>query len=259
MAITFDLMVAPNGARLMPSDHASIPITVSDIMDTAVACEQAGATSIHVHVRDSQGRHSLDQSLYAEATEGIQSRTSLQIQISTEAAGVFDVSAQQECLEQVMTRDASVSLRELERESDRMGAIYKTAYDRGIDVQHILYSADEVTRLLTYYEDGQIPEGSRRAIFVLGRYNSDQQSASTDLLPFLDAMGSGALTWSVCAFGQAEQDCLMAALDNGGNARIGFENNRLAPDGSVFPNNAASVASFVERAAAAGFRPERRP
>jgi uncharacterized protein (DUF849 family) len=70
-------------------------------------------------------------------------------------------------------------------------------------------------------------------------------------------MGDNQLRWSVCAFGQAEHDCLLAALELGGHARIGFENNCLAPDGQVFDSNEASVAAFVDRAAKAGFSPVR--
>ena len=37
------LMVAPNGARPMKKDHAAVPITISEIVETAKACYEAGA------------------------------------------------------------------------------------------------------------------------------------------------------------------------------------------------------------------------
>lgn len=253
----FDLMVAPNGARLQKTDHPAIPITKAEIVETARRCEEAGATALHLHVRDEAGRHSIDPSRYTAVIEELVEATTLKTQVSTEAAGIFDVAAQYACLSSVAAAEASVSLREISRSPALFSATYAVAAQRGMDVQHILYSPEEVSGLLRKFDDGEIPERNRRALFVLGRYAQDQQSSVADLTPFLNSLGGSELTWSVCAFGQAEQACLLAALDHGGHARIGFENNRLAPDGRVFESNEASVAAFVERAAQAGFSPER--
>lgn len=257
MPTPFDLMVAPNGARLQKTDHPAVPISNDEIVEAACRCERAGATSVHVHVREQKGLHSLDAARYGEVVRSLTERTKLRIQISTEAADIFDVAAQLRCLSEVPASDASVSLREISRAPELFEKLYATAVQREIDVQHILYSPEEVTELLRRFENGSIPEQNRRAIFVLGRYAADQQSDVADLSPFLKAKGNNNLNWSVCAFGRAEQECLMAALEEGGHARIGFENNRTAPNGSLFESNEASVAAFVERAARAGFRPAR--
>ena len=256
MPDTFDLMVAPNGARLTQKDHPRLPITAVELAQTAKACADAGATSIHAHVRDHRGKHSLDPTLYADAVREIAKQTSIPVQFSTEAAGIFDVPAQRHCLENPATRDASVSLREIARAPDSFSDTYRAADEKGVDIQHILYDTTDLQELLDRFDTGEIPQQSRRAIFVLGRYTPGQVSTPSDLDPFLKTMGAAALNWSVCAFGQNEQACLMAALQAGGNARIGFENNRLTPDGTIFPDNAASVAAFVELADKAGFSPK---
>jgi len=253
----FDLMVAPNGARLQKADHPALPITQAEIVETARRCEEAGATAIHVHVRDEAGQHSIEPHRYSVVIEELVQATTLRIQASTEAAETFDVAAQFLCLSNVAAAEVSISLREISRSPHLFSETYAVAAHRSIDVQHILYSADEVTELLQKFDAGEIPEQNRRAIFVLGRYSQEQQSSVSDLKPFLSSMGGNHLLWSVCAFGQAEQDCLLAALDHGGHARIGFENNRLSPDGRVFESNEASVSAFVERAAKAGFSPAR--
>jgi uncharacterized protein (DUF849 family) len=190
-------------------------------------------------------------------TKKIAQATTLEIQVSTESAGIFDVHAQYGCLSNLSDTDASISLREIARSPEMVKKTYATAAKRGVDIQHILYDADEVTALLRKFDEGEIPEQNRRAIFVLGRYAQNQQSSVTDLASFIGSMGDNQLRWSVCAFGQAEHDCLLAALELGGHARIGFENNRLAPNGQIFDSNEASVAAFVDRAAKAGFSPER--
>ena len=56
----------------------------------------------------------------------------------------------------------------------------------------------------------------------------------------------------VIAFGKREQECVLAAVGAGGNARIGFENNLYLPDGSVAENTAALVQSLAARLEADG-------
>lgn len=256
MSTAFDLMVAPNGARLTQSDHPALPLTTREIAHTAMACAKEGATAVHAHIRDARGQHSLDAALYHHLMRDIAAISSIHVQFSTEAAGIFDVATQRACLEAAPSQDASIALREIARDPANLRAIYHAAADKGIDMQHIVYDTHDLVALLDHFETGSIPMQSRRVLCVLGRYSHDLTSTPQDLDPFLKAMSGHDLNWMVCAFGRHEQDCLMAALDAGGHARIGFENNRLTPDGSILPDNAASVASFVERAAKSGFSPK---
>lgn len=253
----FDLMVAPNGARKTAADHPALPLTAEALAATARACEAAGATAIHVHVRDAAGRHTLDGDIYRAAIAAIRASSRLRIQITTEAAGQVDVAAQIDCLREGLAPEASVALREMERAPDRLAEAYKVAEGAGTEVQHILYAPEDVTRLLGRLEAGTIPERFTSVLFVLGRYTAAQQSAPEDLDPFLEALGQAPLRWSICAFGIREQDCLLHAIRSGGNVRIGFENNHLAPDGTRWADNAAAVAALVEAAAREGFAPKR--
>ncbi|MCI2399655.1 3-keto-5-aminohexanoate cleavage protein [Aliiroseovarius subalbicans] len=257
MGTAFDLMVAPNGARLGKADHPAVPCTAEELSRTAAACAAAGAGAIHLHVRDADGHHALDANLYDKAIAAVAQRTPIRVQMSTEAVGIFDVPTQIECLRAVKAPDASIALREITRRPDLLTEAYKVVEANGTDVQHILYDAADLELLLQYFDQGLIAPRSRRVLFVLGRYSEHQVATPDDLTPFLAVPGARDLTWSVCAFGPKEHDCLMAALNTGGHARIGFENNTIAADGTPYPDNAASVAAFVETAARAGFQPRR--
>jgi 3-keto-5-aminohexanoate cleavage enzyme len=77
-------MVAPNGARKMRADHPALPLSLPELVTTAVACHKAGAGGIHAHVRDAEGRHVLDAGLYAELlAELAQVTPDLMVQITT--------------------------------------------------------------------------------------------------------------------------------------------------------------------------------
>ena len=49
----------------------------------------------------------------------------------------------------------------------------------------------------------------------------------------------------VCAFGPLEYDIMVKAAENGGHARIGFENNLYLKDGTLAPDNAALIKQFA--------------
>jgi uncharacterized protein (DUF849 family) len=61
------ITIAPNGARKTKVDHPALPMTPSEIADAAATCRDAGASMIHLHVRDRQGRHTLDPDAYRAA------------------------------------------------------------------------------------------------------------------------------------------------------------------------------------------------
>ena len=257
MKTSFELMVAPNGARLTKLDHPKLPISIEEISETALGCAKAGANAIHLHIRDSNNHHSLDTHIYKKTVEAIKSKTSIHLQISTEAAGIFDVNEQKKCLENSPVNDVSVALNEIEQSPASIKEIYNTAKSNSIDIQHILYNDKDLKRLLKYFEDGIIPEHTRRVLFVLGKYNVDQISFPKDINPFLRMLGNQKLNWSVSAFGLNEHKCLLEALNLGGNVRIGFENNTKSEDGTIFANNESSIEKFIKAADRIGFKPRR--
>src|ERR1700755_3626066 len=85
------IMVAPNGARKGHAEHPNLPITIEATAKDALDCQAAGAQAVHLHVRDDQGRHTLDASRYLAATEAVRKLTGpdFPIQITTEAVGMF--------------------------------------------------------------------------------------------------------------------------------------------------------------------------
>lgn len=80
------ITVAPVGAELAPDAHPALPTTPEALVETGAACERAGARVIHVHVRDAQGRPSMDVGIFREALEGLRERTELIVQFTTGGA-----------------------------------------------------------------------------------------------------------------------------------------------------------------------------
>lgn len=243
-------MVAPNGARRGRGDHPALPVTCDQIAQTAAACFHAGADALHLHVRDGQGGHSLDAGLYREAMAEIAALVpQMPIQITTEAAGIFDVAAQLACLRDLRPGWASISVREIARAPELVGQVYGLCADQGTRVQHILYDTADIAQMTAWRQAGLIRPDQDELLFVLGRYSDGQQSSPADLAPFRAALPD-ARNWMVCAFGDQEHACLAAAAAQGGRLRVGFENSLTGADGVPHSDNAASVAalrSLLER------------
>ena len=137
------ITVAPNGARLQKADHAALPMSTRELAQTARACHAAGADAVHLHVRDAQGRHSLDPDQYRTAIAAVsQAAPGMGIQITTEAAGRYDVAEQLHLLQTLKPAAASIAIREMARAPGLVPEIYATASTCQTHVQHILYGPD---------------------------------------------------------------------------------------------------------------------
>jgi 3-keto-5-aminohexanoate cleavage enzyme len=243
--------VAPNGARRQAADHAAIPLTVQAIGRAAAVCAEAGASLFHLHVRDEAGSHSLDADRYRAAIREIRQEAGKQlvVQVTTEAAGRFSREAQMATVRSLRPEAISAALRELAPEGAESEAadFFHGLRASNIHVQHILYSAEELTRLHELRQRGVVPAGPASVLFVLGRYADKTAAAPADLLPFLTAhWESGPADWMARAFGPDECACATTAIALGGGARVGFENNLWLADGARAPSNAALVQQLVD-------------
>lgn len=250
--------VAPNGARRGKGDHPALPLTSDEIGREAARCREAGAAMIHLHVRDADGRHSLDPDLYRAATAAVrrQAGDDLIVQVTTEAVGMYRPEQQMAAMRALRPEAFSTAIRELvpdaASEAAAAGFLREQA-ERDVLVQYILYDAADVRRFQDLAGREAIPRRGASVLFVLGRYAQDQQSAPGDLLSFL-VEWSLPLPWALCAFGRLEAACAVTAACLGGDVRVGFENNLHLPDGTLAPDNAALVRGFVDVATSLGLQ-----
>jgi 3-keto-5-aminohexanoate cleavage enzyme len=258
------IMVAPNGARKGHADHPNLPIAIDEIACDAVECHAAGAQAIHVHVRDDQGRHSIDASRYLATTDAVRqlAGAELIVQMTTEAVGQFTPPEQIAAVRAVRPEAVSIAVKELVPDASAEGAaaeLYRWTHQNRIAVQHILYTPEEFDRLLDLIARGVVPGERHSLIFPLGRYVANQESDPAELVPFaarvLGNGGTERFDWWVCAFGASETASLVAAAALGGHCRIGFENSFINADGSRAASNAERIGDL--RKALAGVR--RRP
>lgn len=250
------LMVAPNGARRTQADHAAMPLTPEALAREAVACRDAGAAMMHLHVREPDGRHLLDVGAYREASAAIREAVGddLVLQVTSEAGGRYVPDAQRRMMAELQPEAVSVAVRELfgdPKEVSASGKLCHELQEAGSSIQYIVYSPEDLAAFNQLRDGGVLPAGSAFLLFVLGRYETPPVADPARLPGFLEELTPGDL-WAVCAFGPTEPECMSLAARHGGHARVGFENNLWRPDGTLVASNAELVRIAAERIKAEG-------
>ncbi len=250
------IAVAPIGARRSKTDHPALPMSLDEIASTAAACRDAGASMLHLHVRDRNGWHLLDADAYRQATAAVQSAVGddLIVQITSESVGKYSPAEQMAVVRDTRPEAVSLALKEIipTPESEPAAAEFLSWLHReGVMVQFIVFSTQGITRFHDLRRRGIIPGEAHFLLFVLGRYSIGQLSVPQDLLPYL-AVHDPRDDWALCAFGPWESACTLAAAALGGHARVGFENNLQRSDGKPAAGNAELVAQLRDGAALLG-------
>ena len=252
MTEPFFITVAPNGARRTQSDHQAVPVTAKETAECARACMEAGAAMIHMHVRDDGQQHTLDTDLYLDATAAVREECGdgIVVQITTEAVGRYKTDQQMHIVRSVKPEAVSLAVREIfpETTNEKDSADFmEWLHKERIAPQFIVYSAEELNRFRNLCDRGIIPGRRHSLLFVLGKYSG--VNARPDDLSNFEQAGLDNLDWSVCAFGPAELDCVLASYQRGGGARVGFENNVHMADGTLAPDNQSLVSQLASSVA----------
>ncbi|SIO01710.1 3-keto-5-aminohexanoate cleavage protein [Salinivibrio sp. ES.052] len=247
MMETRTIMVAPNGARLQPSQHNAVPIDTPSLIDCLQACADAGATMAHIHARDESGAHSLDPALNRHLYHNVQDAVGdrMVIQLTTEAVGRYRPSEQIALVKTVEPEAVSVALRELAPDpidTKEASAFFAWLHQRGIYTQFILYHPQDIERYRQLRHSGVIPSRGHHLLFVAGRDKSPPFGNPEDIVAMWQALvDKSNVSWSACAFGHNEIRCLTTAALLGGDVRVGFENNTQRLDQSQAMDNASQI------------------
>ena len=236
--------VAPTGARRTKREHGALPLSTEEIVAAARASRAAGASILHLHVRDDDGMHSLDVGRYREAYEAVRATSDICIQPSSERGGRFspaDMMAVQRSLAPEMI---SLNLNELlepddESQSAAVRDFLADTAAAGTVPQYIVYDWSQLQLLQRWWDAGWVPQRRPFVLLVIGR-NGAAPGSPRDVLDYLPVL-PGDWRWSVCVFGPQELACVTQAALAGGHCRVGFENNITTADGRPLRDNADQV------------------
>ncbi|MEO6997476.1 MAG: 3-keto-5-aminohexanoate cleavage protein [Terracoccus sp.] len=248
------ITVAPTGAETAKSDCPALPTTLDELVETAVACEAAGAALIHIHVRDHNAEPTLDAGLLREAVAGVRAATDLIVQLSTGGA-VTDP------LDQRLTvLDADPDSCSLTCGTTNFGdgvflnpwgfmvELYRQAQEREIVPEFELFELGHVHAVRRLIDECGLPFGGKVHVdFVTGVPGAMPGTPQT-LYAALALLPAEMTSWSATGIGRSHLPIAAAALAAGGHLRVGMEDNLVFAKGQPVRHNRELVSRAAELA-----------
>lgn len=243
------ITAAITGSRITREMTPHIPITPAEIVQSAFECWQAGASIVHIHVRDSQtglGTQSLE--VFKQVVEPLQEKTNLILCLTTSGIPGRNLPTE----ERIAPLELKPELASFDAGSINLGNSVFINSPRFLDSAAARMKELGVKPELEIFDLGMIVTCQRMKAegklaephhfqFVLG--TPWGAPATPESLLHLHRHLPQNSTWSVIGIGKGHLPMSMMALIMGGHIRVGLEDNIYYSRGVLAKSNA----QFVER------------
>lgn len=245
------ITVAPTGPVTTRAQHPGLPLTPPEIGVAVAEAADAGAAVAHVHARDDRGEPTADPSIYAEIVAEIERRCDIVVQASTGVGLTVPVEQRLQIVSSPLVQVPMATLNPasmtfgggtFSNPPDFVRALAREMGARGIRPELEVYDLGHIGLCLDLAREGLI-ESPLQFSFVMGVRGG--MPGDPKLLPLLIGMLPDDIVWQAIGIGPAQLPLSHAALDLGGNLRVGFEDNVYWSKGRLAESNA----QFVRRAA----------
>jgi 3-keto-5-aminohexanoate cleavage enzyme len=248
--------VAVTGADVFRENNPNIPYTTKEIADSSIEAAGAGATVVHLHVREDDGTPSGRPELFVDVIDRIRAGSSLLTMVST--GGANDMTIE----ERTTGLEAQPDISGVESGSMNFGdetfitpppagrGIIERATDAGIALEVEAFDVGHVVSAVRWLEKGILP-APLRINLVFG------VPGGIDATP--DALGAmrrplpEGTFWTVTCIGRHHFRMEALALLHGApGVRTGLEDVAYIAKGVHAPSNAALVERVVDLAGTLG-------
>ncbi|MGB0119723.1 MAG: 3-keto-5-aminohexanoate cleavage protein [Solirubrobacterales bacterium] len=244
------LTVAVTGADVFRENNPNIPYTPAEIAESSIEAGRAGATVVHLHVREDDGTPSGRPELFVDVIEQIRSASGLVTMVST--GGSNDMTIE----ERTTGLEAMPDLSGVESGSMNFGdetfitappdgrGIARRALDAGIGLEVECFDVGHVISAVRWLEEGVVPQPFRiNLVFgVPGGIDASPEALDAMLRPLPPET-----FWTVTCIGRQHQRMMALALLKGApGIRTGLEDVAYVSRGVHAPSNAALVELAVD-------------
>lgn len=241
---------AISGAEVTKEHNPSVPYTIKEMVREAKIAKQAGASIIHLHVRQDDGTPTQDKARYKEVIDAIKKEVGdIIIQPSTGGA----VGMRKEERIDVVSLHPEMST--LDCGSVNFGGdevfinsendiIYfaNEIYKHGVYPELECFGKMHIDQVLRLHKKGLIKDPMHFS-FVLG-VPGGMTSTERDFLFLKDSIPENA-TYSVAGIGRHEFPLAELSIKHGGHVRVGLEDNLYIEKGVLAKNNGELVEKVV--------------
>jgi len=257
------ITVAPTGAESAKVDVPALPVTLDELIETAKACEKAGAAMIHVHIRGADTEPTLDLGRLNDTVGALRAETSLVVQLSTGGA-VTDPYE-----DRIRVLDAEPDSCSLTCGTVNFGEdvfmnpwpfmvdLYQLTQEREVVPEFELFDLGHVASLNRLLDKFGLPYGGQIHCDLVMGVPGGMPGTADALVTAVNALPAGA-SWSATGIGRTSMPVALAALAKGGHLRVGMEDTLTFAKGQPVRDNAQLVERAAQLAVIAG-RPAMAP
>jgi uncharacterized protein (DUF849 family) len=245
------ISVAITGSVPRKKDNPAVPITISEQIESTHEAYEAGASLVHLHVRDEQENSSSDRSSFAALQDGIRKHCpDIIIQFSTGGRGrSFEQRGAMLDLRPDMASLATGSVNfpttVYENPPDFVRALAKMMLDYEVKPEIEIFDLAMLYSTVDLVQQGLLSTPVH-VQFVMGVKNA--LPARREILEFevqqLKALMPDA-TWTAAGIGRHQLEVNHWTLEMGGHCRTGLEDNVRWDKDTLAKSNAQLVARVV--------------
>lgn len=245
------ISVAITGSVPRKKDNPAVPISVPEQIESTHEAYEAGATLVHLHVRDEEERSSSDRNRFAVLQEGIRKHCpDIVVQFSTGGRGrSFEQRGAMLDLRPDMASLATGSVNfptiVYENPPDFVRSLAQTMLDLDVKPEIEIFDLAMLYSTVDLVQQGLLKEPVH-VQFVLGVKNA--LPARREILEFEVAQLNKLLptaTWTAAGIGRHQLEVNRWTLEMGGHCRTGLEDNVRWDKDTLAKSNA----QLVERVA----------
>lgn len=255
------ISVAITGSLPRKKDNPAVPITVAEQVESTHEAFEAGATLVHLHVRNDDESPSSDPGRFSQVLEGIRRHCPGMItQVSTggrsgagrERGGMLHLRPDMASL---ATGSVNFPTRVYDNPPDLVEWLAGEMQRHGIKPEVEAFDLSMIFSAVNLQRAGLIT-GPLHVQFVMGVKNA--MPVDRDVLEFyirtLHRLAPDA-TWTGAGIGRDQLTLARWSLELGGHCRTGLEDNVRLDKATLAPSNAALVRQVADLCAEYGRRP----
>ncbi len=246
------ICVAITGSLPTKENNPAVPISIAEQIESTRESFEAGASIVHAHVRDNEGKPTSDPERFARLKEGIEKHCSgMIVQLSTGGrSGAGKIRGGMLPLRPDM---ASLSVgsnnfptRVYENPPDLVDWLASEMLTYNVKPEIEAFDLSHIVQACAMQKDGRL-KGSLYVQFVMGVKNA--MPADERIFDFyietLKRLSPGA-QWCAAGIGPAQIIINEWAIAKGGHTRTGMEDNVKIDRNTLAPSNASLVRRAVE-------------
>jgi 3-keto-5-aminohexanoate cleavage enzyme len=242
------ICVAITGSLPTKANNPAVPITIAEQVESTHQSYEAGATILHAHVRDDQGKPTSDPARFAQLMEGVRKHCpDMIIQLST--GGRSGAGHQRGGMLPLKPDMASLSVgsnnfptRVYENPPDLVDWLAAEMVLHGVKPEVEAFDLSHILKAHDMWRKGQI--AARPYVqFVMGVKNA--MPADRDVFDYyiktVHRLFGPDAAWCAAGIGPAQYTLNEWSVSSGGHARTGLEDNVRLDKNTLAPCNAALV------------------